>query len=155
MEDRMARILVVNGPNLNLLGSREPHIYGTRTLDDLNNLLDKLAGDVKVEITTFQSNHEGELIDFLQKEGPHSQGIIINPGAFGHYSYALRDTLDALDVEAIEVHFSNVYQREPFRHLSVLAPVCRGQISGFGFYGYAMALSYFADTNSDDEREAH
>lgn len=155
MEDRMARILVVNGPNLNLLGTREPHIYGTRTIDDLNSLLNKLAKDVKVEITTFQSNHEGELIDFLQKEGPLSQGIIINPGALGHYSYAIRDTLEALDVEAIEVHLSNVHKREPFRHQSVLAAVCRGRITGFGFYGYAMALSYFADTSSDEDSDTH
>ena len=146
----MPKLLVVNGPNLNLLGKREPEVYGNQTLDKLNETLKKLASDLGYELKIYQSNSEGEIIDFIQKEAPNAKGLIINPGAFTHYSYAIRDVIKSVNIEALEVHLSNIYAREEFRHKSVIAPVCRGQLSGFGFYGYAMALSYFADTESNE-----
>ncbi|MCK4632312.1 MAG: type II 3-dehydroquinate dehydratase [candidate division Zixibacteria bacterium] len=141
----MPRILVVNGPNLNLLGTRETDIYGPLTLEDLNERLNNLAADLELELTFFQSNSEGELIDFIQKEAPNVSGMIINPAALTHYSYAILDAIAAVKLEVIEVHISNLHQREEFRQKSVVAPVCVGQICGFGPYGYAMALSYFSD----------
>ena len=146
----MPKLLVVNGPNLNLLGQRQPEIYGNQSLDKLNQSLTKLAGDLGFELVIFQANGEGEIIDFIQKKAPDAKGLIINPGAFTHYSYAIRDAITSVGIETIEVHLSNIYAREEFRHKSVIAPVCRGQLSGFGFYGYAMALSFFADTKSND-----
>ena len=145
----MPRILVVNGPNLNLLGKREPEIYGNSTLEDLNSRLTEFAGELKIELAFFQSNSEGELIDFIQQEGPTADGMIINPGALTHYSHALRDAISSVAIETVEVHLSNIYAREEFRRHSVIAPAVRGQVSGFGFYGYAMALSYFADTTKE------
>ncbi len=145
----MAKILVVNGPNLNLLGQREPEIYGNRTLEDLNDKLADLAKDLKVELVFFQSNSEAEMIDFVQKEGFEADGMIINPGALSHYSYTLRDAIAAVGVDTVEVHLSNIYGREEFRQKSVIAPVCGGHLVGFGFYGYAMALSYFADMSEE------
>jgi len=142
----MPRILVVNGPNLNLLGKREPEVYGTETLDELNGKLADMAKELRVEVSFFQSNSESDIIDYLHTEGFDADGLIINPGALTHYSYALRDAIAAVNIEAIEVHMSNIYAREEFRHKSVIAPVCTGHLVGFGFYGYAMALSYFADT---------
>ncbi len=141
----MAKVLVVNGPNLNLIGSREPELYGTQTLEELNRRLNDLAGELGIELCFYQSNSEGALIDFIHKEAAGALGMIINPGALTHYSYALRDAIGAVDLETVEVHLSNIQAREEFRRHSVIAPVCRGQVSGFGFYGYAMALSYFSD----------
>ena len=141
----MSEILIINGPNLNLLGSRETETYGSETLEELNNNLGELAKTLNLKLKFFQSNSEGDLIDYLHKEAPSSAGIIINPGALTHYSYALRDAIAGIDTETIEVHISNIYAREEFRRHSVIAPVCSGHISGFGFYGYALALSYFAD----------
>lgn len=141
----MPEILVVNGPNLNLLGRRELEIYGNQTLEELNSRLSEMAHELGIKLAFFQSNSESELIDYLHREGFNADGLIINPGAFTHYSYALRDAIAAIDIEAIEVHISNIYAREEFRHKSVIAPVCQGHLVGFGFYGYAMALSYFAD----------
>jgi 3-dehydroquinate dehydratase-2 len=141
----MTKILVVNGPNLNLLGRREPEIYGVRSLDDLNKSLEELAKDLEVQLVLFQSNSESDLIDFVQKEGFEADGMIINPGALSHYSYALRDAISAVGIDTVEVHLSNIYSREQFRHRSVIAPVCSAHLAGFGFYGYAIALSYFAD----------
>ncbi len=141
----MLRILIINGPNLNLLGKREPEIYGEGTLEALNEKLTALAKDLDITPVFFQSNSEGSLIDFIQKEGPGSDGIIINPGAYTHYSIAIRDAITAVGVETVEVHISNIYSREEFRHKSVIAPVCAGHLCGFGVYGYAMALSYLAD----------
>ncbi|MBD3402725.1 type II 3-dehydroquinate dehydratase [candidate division GN15 bacterium] len=141
----MPRVLVVNGPNLNLVGTREPETYGSTPMEELNRRLEALAADLGVEITIFQSNHEGELIDFIQKEAASAIGMILNAGALSHYSYALRDAITAVQLPTAEVHMSNVAARETFRHTSVLTPVCIGQVSGFGYYGYAMALSYFAD----------
>ena len=145
----MPRILIVNGPNLNLLGKREPEIYGTETLDELHGKLADMAGELGIEVSFFQSNSEGEIIDYLHQEGFDADGLIINPGALTHYSYALRDAIAAVDIEAVEVHMSNIYAREEFRRKSAVAPVCTGHLVGFGFYGYAMALSYFADSLKD------
>ncbi len=141
----MSLILVINGPNLNLLGTRQTDIYGDKGLKELNEELTKLAGQLEVSLKFFQSNSEGDIIDYLHKEGPAADGIIINPAAFTHYSYAIRDAISAIETETVEVHISNIFSREEFRHKSVISPVCSGQICGFGFYGYAMALSYFAD----------
>jgi 3-dehydroquinate dehydratase-2 len=145
----MAKILVVNGPNLNLLGKREPEIYGTQTLDELNQRLLDVARDLGLELVFHQSNSEAEIIDFLHEEGFKADGLIINPGALTHYGYSLRDAIAAVGIDAVEVHLSNIYQREEFRHKSVIAAVCTGHLVGFGPYGYAMALSYFADCTKE------
>ncbi len=149
-EAGMRRILIVNGPNLNLLGKREPEVYGTDSLDDINDRLIQCAEDLKLQVEFFQSNSEGAIIDFLHKEAGQSHGLIINPGAFTHYSIAIRDAIVGIDIEAIEVHLSNIYSREDFRHKSVIAPVCRGHIVGFGAEGYFMALAHFAETKKED-----
>jgi 3-dehydroquinate dehydratase-2 len=141
----MPRILVVNGPNLNLLGSREPKVYGNESLNELETRLSALAAEMKMELVFFQSNHEGAIIDFIQKEGPQSDGMVLNAGALSHYSYAIRDVIAAVKVPTAEVHITNIAARESFRHESVLSPVCIGVVTGFGLYGYAMALSYFAE----------
>ncbi len=135
------RILVVNGPNLNFLGIREKGIYGTQDYYDLLNLLEEKAGAKGIDLETFQSNKEGEIIDRLQK-AYHDKvdGIVINPGAYTHYSYAIRDALAVFTVPKIEVHISNIHQREEFRHTSVTAPVCTGQIAGLGLQGYLLAM---------------
>lgn len=136
----MACYLVLNGPNLNRLGLREPHIYGSTTLQDLEQQVQSWTLKHNQQVTFVQSNHEGELIDQLhQAEGKYT-GIVFNPGAFTHYSYALRDAIASISVPVIEVHISNVHQREEFRHHSVIAPVCRGQIVGLGIQGYQLAL---------------
>jgi 3-dehydroquinate dehydratase-2 len=138
------RILVVNGPNLNLPGKREPHIYGTRSLTDLMEAVRGKAAELKLEVAFFQGNGEGEIIDFLQKEGPGSAGIVINPGALSHYSLALFDCLQALALPTVEVHLSNIHAREEFRSKSVTARAARGVITGLGFTGYMLALEYLA-----------
>jgi 3-dehydroquinate dehydratase II len=137
-------VVVVNGPNLNLLGKREPEIYGTRSLDDLNKLVEAKARELGVELSLFQSNSEGEIIDFLQQHAPGSLGIVINPGALSHYSLALYDCLQALAVPVVEVHISNIHAREEFRSRSVTARAARGVITGLGFTGYELALEYLA-----------
>jgi 3-dehydroquinate dehydratase-2 len=137
----MVRFLVINGPNLNLLGAREPDVYGTETLDDINMQLMQEANKMGVEVIFFQSNHEGEIIDTIQNAQKNSKGIIINPGAFTHYSIAIRDAIASIDLPAVEVHLSNIYQREEFRAKSVIAPVCIGQIAGFGSDSYILALN--------------
>jgi len=133
-------ILILNGPNLNLLGRREPSVYGSLSLDEINNSLSYLAAELGVKITCRQSNHEGELIDLLHRAAAEMDAVIFNPGAFTHYSYALRDAVAAIGVPTIEVHLSNIYAREDFRRHSVIAPVAAGQISGFGANGYLLAL---------------
>lgn len=140
----MKRVIVVNGPNLNLLGKREPHIYGTRSLEDLNKVVTDKAAALGVEVKCFQSNHEGEIIDFLQKEGPGSAGILINPGALSNYSLALYDCLQALTLPVVEVHLSNIHAREEFRSKSVTARAARGVITGLGFAGYELALEFLS-----------
>ena len=138
------KILVVHGPNLNLLGKRIKEIYGDKTLEEINRLLRQLATELGVELVTFQSNNEGALIDFIQKESPAANGIIINPGALTHYGFSLRDALTDANLPVVEVHLSNIYAREEFRQRSVIAPVARGQISGLGWRGYMAALRTLA-----------
>ncbi len=134
--------LVVNGPNLNALGQRDPAVYGTMTLKEIEGRIAERAKKLGVQVVFFQSNHEGAIIDHLQKEGTSSQGVIINPGALTHYSVALRDALADLQSPVVEVHLSNIYAREPFRRHSVTAGAAKGQITGLGWYGYVAALEY-------------
>jgi 3-dehydroquinate dehydratase-2 len=133
-------VAVIHGPNLNMLGRREPEIYGYLTLDDLNKKIQEQGEKLKLSLTIFQSNHEGEIVDFIQEGYNKYKGIVINPGGLTHYSIVLRDALVAVKVPVIEVHISNIYQREEFRHHSVIAPVALGQISGLGTDGYLYAL---------------
>ena len=133
------RILLINGPNLNLLGTRQPEIYGTTTLADIEAAVTERAARLGAEVRCFQSNHEGALIDFLQAEAGGADGVIINAGAFGHYSLALRDAFVATRLPVVDVHISNVYAREPFRHTSVIADIALGQVSGLGWRGYLAA----------------
>jgi 3-dehydroquinate dehydratase-2 len=137
------KILVLNGPNINFLGIREKGIYGSEDYNSLVTALDEKAKNEGHELEVYQSNYEGGLIDKIQ-EAYHNgtEGIIINPGAFTHYSYALRDALGSVEIPKIEVHISNVHKREEFRHLSVTAPVCTGQVVGLGLKGYALAMDF-------------
>lgn len=144
------RLLVLNGPNLNRLGLREPAVYGSQTLQDLEAQLQAFAGKHSCELTCFQSNHEGELIDKLHDAEGRYDGIVINPGAFTHYSYAIRDAIASITVPVMEVHISNIHKREEFRHTSVTAPVTIGQIVGLGFYGYELALLALLNQNKGE-----
>ncbi len=140
----VVKLLVLNGPNLNRLGKREVGIYGVETLADVEQHLIDIASERLVDLAFFQSNIEGELIDKIHEAADEKfDGIIFNPGAFTHYSIALRDAVAAVDVPVIEVHISNIHSREPFRQTSVIAPVCIGQMSGFGTGGYELALQAF------------
>lgn len=138
------RILVINGPNLNLLGKREPSLYGTTTFWDIENQLKKKFPDVIIEY--FQSNSEGALIDHIHKAVDGGfDGLAINPGAYAHYSYAIRDAISTLKIPVVEVHMTNVYAREEFRHQSVIAPVCRGVVAGFGAMSYLLAVQFLVE----------
>jgi 3-dehydroquinate dehydratase-2 len=139
------KILVVNGPNLNMLGKRNKDIYGVKTLSEINEILNKSARSLNVELVHFQSNSEGEIVDFIQKNGGEADGIIINPGALTHYSFSLNDALSDCGLPIIEVHLSNIYAREDWRARSVVAPVVKGQISGLGWYGYISALQFLVN----------
>jgi 3-dehydroquinate dehydratase-2 len=144
------KILVINGPNLNMLGQRKPEHYGSETLDTINAyLVDYFK---KIELDFFQSNHEGEVIDHIQAAGHRFQGIVINPGAYTHYSYAIRDALEACALPVVEVHLSNIAAREEFRRNSVISAVCWGTISGLGKYGYVLAVQALAHHLSKKEK---
>lgn len=134
------KILCLNGPNLNMLGTREPEKYGNTTLADIEKEISKEALKLNAEISFFQSNIEGELVTAIQKAKDVYDGIIINPAAYTHTSVAIRDAILAVNLPAVEIHLSNIHKREEFRHISYTAPVCIGQITGFGKYGYIMAL---------------
>jgi 3-dehydroquinate dehydratase-2 len=134
------KFLVLHGPNLNLLGTREPGVYGSQTLADINASLTALAGELLCELTFFQSNHEGDLIDAIQSAAHDCLGILINPAAYTHTSIAIRDALAAVGLPCVEVHLSNIHCRETFRHISMIAPVAIGQISGFGPDSYLLGL---------------
>ena len=134
------KIIILNGPNLQLLGTRETSVYGATTLKDVENKLVDLADELGLEVDCRQSNHEGELVDWIGEARHEFDGIVINPGAYTHTSVALRDAIAAVALPAIEVHISNVYKRESFRHHSYTAPVCIGQIAGLGIDGYEWAL---------------
>ncbi len=141
----MSHILILHGPNLNLLGLREPDVYGRLTLDEINARLAALAHDLGVEVRFYQSNHEGALIDALHDARTWAQGVIFNPGGYTHTSVALRDAVAAIGIPVIEVHLSNVYAREEFRHTSMLSAVCAGKISGLCWRSYALALRALAE----------
>lgn len=144
------KILVVNGPNLNFLGIREKGVYGNRDYSALLDMIKKKGDELGVETEVFQSNSEGEIIDAIQRAYYEEvDGIIINPGAYTHYSYAIRDALASVDVPKIEVHISNVHAREEFRHVSVTAPVCTGQIVGLGLQGYLLAVDAMINMKQD------
>lgn len=137
---RNLSILALHGPNLNLLGQREPGVYGTVTLNEINRLLEQEAESLEAKVSTLQSNHEGALVDAIQAASGQHHGILINPGAYTHTSLAIRDAIAAVAIPTVEVHLSNIYRREAFRHHSYIAPVAVGQISGFGPESYRLGL---------------
>lgn len=141
-------ILVLHGPNINLTGKREPEQYGGETLDQINTEIMARASELGMTCEIFQSNHEGALIDRIHASAGIFDGIVLNAGAYTHYSYAIRDAIAAVPVPCIEVHFSNVQAREEFRRVSVIAPVCRGAVAGFGKHSYFLALQAFARMES-------
>lgn len=144
------KILIINGPNLNFLGIREPKLYGNRSLDDINKDLHKYCKERNIEVEFYQSNHEGDIVDKIQESYGKKNYIIINPGAFTHYSIAIRDALLSVGIETIEVHLSNVYKREEFRYKSVISDIVIGKITGFGEFGYKMAIDYIYNIGKEN-----
>lgn len=138
----MKKILVIHGPNLNQLGMREPDVYGTDTLDSINTRMNIIASENSVLLTIIQSNHEGDIVDAIQANSHDHAGLVINPAAFTHTSIAIRDAIASVAIPTVEVHLSNIYNRESFRHHSYISSVCIGQITGLGAYGYEAALRY-------------
>jgi 3-dehydroquinate dehydratase-2 len=142
------RILVVNGPNLNLLGQREPAVYGKTTLKDIEKMVKQRAATLGVTVEFQQSNIEGELVTWIQQAKDRFNAIVLNAAAYTHTSVAIRDAISATGIPTIEVHLSNIHAREPFRHQSLIAPVCRGQISGFGAYSYVLGVEAAINVNA-------
>ncbi|MGI6705463.1 MAG: type II 3-dehydroquinate dehydratase [Clostridia bacterium] len=140
----MKKVLVINGPNLNLLGTREPDVYGRTTLEELMHEIIELGKEWGIKVDCFQSNYEGAIIEKIHEARGEYLGIIINPGAYTHYSYAIRDAIAAIDIPVLEVHLTNIHNREEFRRNSVIAPACAGQISGLDSCSYKVALYYFS-----------
>jgi 3-dehydroquinate dehydratase II len=136
----MKKVLVIHGPNLNLLGEREPDVYGKTTLKEINAGMEKLASSMDMSLAFFQSSHEGEIVEKIGAAGKEFDALIINPAAYTHTSVAIRDAIAASGIAAVEVHLSNIYSREEFRHKSLIAPVAKGQISGFGAQSYLLAV---------------
>lgn len=149
----MVAILILHGPNLNLLGTREPEIYGAKTLTEIDDLLFRTGEEKGVEVRTFQSNSEGALIDALHEARNWADGVVFNPGAYTHTSIALRDAVAAVGIPIVEVHLSNVYARESFRHGSLVAPICLGKIVGFGWRSYLYGLEALVDFFLEEMKE--
>jgi len=141
----MKKILVIHGPNLNLLGEREPGVYGSDTFESINNEIVERAKANSFECDVFQSNHEGAIIDKLHEARKIYDGVVLNAGAYTHYSYAIRDAISAIKIPVVEVHMSNIHTREEFRHISVISPVCVGQIAGFGKASYLLGVDALAE----------
>ena len=148
----MHKILVIHGPNLNLLGKREVNVYGRVTIDEINSDLKKIAKIKKISLDVVQSDHEGEIVELIGKAKARYDGILINPAAYTHTSVAIRDAVSAVDIPTVEVHLSNIYAREEFRHTSLIAPVAKGQVSGFGKMSYLLGLEALANMIKSDTK---
>lgn len=147
------KIMVINGPNLNMLGVREPEVYGNKSYADLENYIEEYAESVGAEVVVMQSNSEGDIIDYIHYALGTQDAIVINPGAYTHYSYAIADALSSVNLPTVEVHLSNIHKREEFRHKSVTAPSCIGQICGLGFDGYKLAIDYLLANVKGEEND--